>query len=176
TLTCLARDFGHPLAEKLEKWWAAPAPKWKDALRPHTWLGAPDEDGAARLWTVATSGSQNSQYLLTWVLLRARLDGEPPRHVAARLVGRPDLREQLVKRVLVAAADPSQPLWHYDVDPSSWSWWRRAVELADDAELPTAARDLARKVARAHHLLNQPRRATPRPTVDEIVAAVKWAG
>ncbi|HEY1180222.1 MAG TPA: hypothetical protein VGF17_29040 [Phytomonospora sp.] len=175
TLTCLARDFGHPLAEKLEKWWAAPAPKWKDALRPLTWLGAPDEDAAARLWTVATSGAQNSQYLLTWVLLRARLDREPPRHVAARLVGRPELREYTVKRVLVGAADAAQPLWFYDVDPSSWSWWRRAVELTEDAELPRAARVLARKAALGHFLLSEPRRVTPTPTADEIVAAASWA-
>ncbi|WP_285663450.1 hypothetical protein [Actinorhabdospora filicis] len=175
TLTCLAHTLDHPLTAELDKWWTRPTPKWKDDLLPLTWLATPTEDAATRLWTHATSGAHDTGHLLTWVLLRAHLDDTPPRHIAAGLIGHPGVRDYVLKRVLIAATDPAQPLWHYDVDPRSWSWWRRAVELADDPELPEPARALARKIAADHYLLRDPDQVTPTPTPAEIVAAATWA-
>lgn len=176
--TCLARDLGHPVAAALEKWWAKPAPKWKEPLRPLTWLGAPDEDGAARLWAHVSAAVHDTGHLMTWVLMRARLDGVPPLHVAVGLLGSPHVRDSVARRVLIGVADPAQPLWHYDIDPRSWSWWHRIVQVAEGAGLEPLARAIARpfvrQVAQRHHLVRDPDEVTPKPTTAEIVAAVRW--
>ncbi|MET9673138.1 hypothetical protein ABZY68_08585 [Streptomyces sp. NPDC006482] len=174
TLTCLALDLDHPAAAALTAWWARPRPVWKDALRPLTHLGAPDETKAAELWDVVTSGAHDDGQLMTWVLLRARLDGEPPLLVADRLLGTPGIRTHVLEQVLIGVADPAQPLWHYAVDLHSRDWWRRAQEVADHPGLSARARAIGLRTAREHHLIRYPDQLRPAPTEAELTAARAW--
>ncbi|MFC9178268.1 hypothetical protein [Streptomyces sp. NPDC057107] len=174
TLTCLAQDLGHPAAAGLLAWWARPKPLWKAPLRLLTHLGAPDEAKAAELWEFVVSGGHDTGHLMTWVLLRARLDGTHPLHVAERLIGRPGVREYVLHRVLIGVADPDQPLWHYAVDPRSHSWWRRAQEVADDPRLSPAARAIGLRTARDHHVLRHPDQVRPPLTDGELAEARAW--
>ncbi|MEU3606687.1 hypothetical protein AB0E83_14765 [Streptomyces sp. NPDC035033] len=175
TLTCLALDLGHPAAGRLVAWWEKERPVWKDELRLLTHLGAPDEAKAAELWEFAVSGAHDVGQLLTWVLVRARLDGVHPLLVADRLLRVPGPRPYVVHRVLLAAADPAQPLWHYDVDRRSRSWWQRAVEVAEHPGLSAEARAIGLRAARGHYLLTHPDRVVPLPTGAERAAALRWA-
>ncbi|MFK3732395.1 hypothetical protein ACI2LJ_19245 [Streptomyces sp. NPDC088090] len=174
TLTCLALDLGHPAAARLVAWWEGARPAWKEELRPLTHLGAPDEAKAAELWEVVASGAHDVGQLMTWVLLRARLDGEHPLVVADRLLGAPGVRRHVLDRVLVGVADPAQPLWHYAVDGRSRGWWRRAVEVAEHPGLSPEARAVGLRTARGHHLVRYPDQLDPVPTEAERAAALEW--
>ncbi|WP_418955337.1 hypothetical protein [Streptomyces tritici] len=176
TLTCLAQELGHPVAGELLAWWAKPKPLWKNDLRLLTHLGAPDEAKADELWRFVTGRGHDTGHLLTWVLLRARLDGVHPLLVADRLVAAGELPDHALKRALLGAADPAQPLWHYSVDDGSLSWWLRAREVAEDARLSAGAREMALAVARAHCLVRAPERARPAPTEAEVARARAWLG
>ncbi|APS20900.1 hypothetical protein TK78_19635 [Streptomyces sp. Tue 6075] len=174
TLTCLALDREHPAAEAMLAWWAKPKPAWKDPVRLLTHLGAPDEAKAAELWEFIVSGGHDTGHLMTWVLLRARLDGTHPLHVAEKLIGEPDIRAYVLHRVLLGVADPAQPLWHYAIDPRSHSWWHRAQEVADDPRLSDAARAIGMKAAREHYVTRYPDQVRPPLTEGEVNAARAW--
>ncbi|MFJ5867412.1 hypothetical protein ACIQEY_23780 [Streptomyces parvus] len=174
TLTCLALDRAHPAAEAMLAWWAKPKPAWKDPVRLLTHLGAPDEAKAAELWEFIVSGGHDTGHLMTWVLLRARLDGTHPLHVAEKLIGEPDIRAYVLHRVLLGVADPAQPLWHYAIDPRSHSWWHRAQEVADDPRLSDAARAIGMKAAREHYVTRYPDQVRPPLTEGEVNAARAW--
>ncbi|MFI0983693.1 hypothetical protein [Streptomyces exfoliatus] len=174
TLTCLALDLDHPAAGKLVSWWKAARPLWKDELRLLTHLGAPDEAKAAELWDFVTSPAHDVGQLMTWVLVRARLDGEHPLLVADRLLGNPDIREYVLRRVLIGVADPEQPLWHYAVDPRSVCWWRRAQEVAEHPGLSPEARAVGLSVAREHYLIRHPDQVSPAPTEADRAKALAW--
>lgn len=174
TLTCLAMETGHPAADELLSWWAKPRPVWKNELRLLTHLGAPDEAGATELWDHVVSGAHDVGQLMTWVLLRARLDKEPPLLVADRLLGSPGLRSHDLQRVLIGVADPAQPLWHYATDLRSRGWWQRAREAAEHPGLSPEARAIGLHVAREHHLLRHPDQLRPPPTEAERAAAQAW--
>ncbi|MFB7578596.1 hypothetical protein [Streptomyces hydrogenans] len=174
TLTCLALDLGHPASTRLVAWWEGPRPVWKDELRLLTRLGAPDEAKAAELWEFVASGAHDVGHLMTWVLLRARLDGEHPLAVADRLLGTPGIREHTLHQVLIGVADPGQPLWHYALDVRSRGWWRRAVEVAEHPGLSPEARAVGLRAARGHHLVRYPDQLNPVPTRAERTAALEW--
>ncbi|MGW1963883.1 hypothetical protein ACWCPD_27065 [Streptomyces sp. NPDC001935] len=174
TLTCLALDLGHPAAGKLVSWWNGARPVWKDKVRLLTHLGAPDEAKAAELWDFVTRPSHDVGQLMTWVLVRARLDGEHPLFVADRLLGTPGVNGHVLRRVLIGVADPEQPLWHYSVSPYSRSWWQRAVEVADHPGLSPEARAIGLHVAREHLLIRNPDQLDPKPTQAEREAARAW--
>ncbi|OCC09666.1 hypothetical protein A3Q37_04252 [Streptomyces sp. PTY087I2] len=174
TLTCLAQDLGHPAAEALLAWWAKPKPLWKGPVRLLTHLGAPDEAKAAELWEFVVSGGHDTGHLMTWVLLRARLDGVHPLHVAEKLIGEPGVRAYVLERVLIGVADPAQPLWHYAIDPRSHGWWHRAQEVADDRRLSDAARAIGMKAAREHYVTRHPDQVRPALTEGEVNAAHAW--
>lgn len=175
TLTCLAQDLGHPAAEAMLAWWAKPKPLWKDPVRLLTHLGAPDEAKAAELWEFVVSGGHDTGHLMTWVLLRARLDGTHPLLVAERLIGQRGVRAYVLHRVLIGVADPAQPLWHYDIDPRSHSWLLRAQEVADDSRLTEAARAIGLKAARGHYAFRYPDQVSPPLTDGQLAAAHAWA-
>lgn len=175
TLTCLALDLDHPAAAALTAWWAKPKPLWKTPVRLLTHLGAPDEAKAAELWDFVVSGADDNGQLMTWVLLRARLDGTHPLLVAERLIGQRGVREYVLHRVLIGVADPAQPLWHYAVDPRSHSWLRRAQEVADDPRLTDAARAIGLKTAREHYAFHYPDQVGPALTDEQLAAAHAWA-
>ncbi|MFJ6615867.1 hypothetical protein ACIQPT_36935 [Streptomyces sp. NPDC091289] len=174
TLTCLALDLAHPAADDLLAWWEKPKPLWKDPVRLLTHLGAPDEAKAAELWEFIVSGGHDTGHLMTWVLLRARLDGIHPLHVAERLIGDPGVHAYVLRRVLIGVADPAQPLWHYAVDPRSHSWWRRAQEVADDRTLSAEARAIGLEVAREHYIFRYPDQVRPPLAEGERRAARTW--
>ncbi|MFI7087970.1 hypothetical protein ACIBUR_30800 [Streptomyces anulatus] len=175
TLTCLALDLDHPAAADLTAWWAKPKPLWKTPVRLLTHLGAPDEAKAAELWDFVVSGAHDTGHLMTWVLLRARLDGTHPLLVAERLIGQRGVRAYVLHRVLIGVADPAQPLWHYAVDPRSHSWLRRAQEVADDPRLTEAARAIGLKTAREHYAFRYPDQVRPALTDGQLAAAHTWA-
>ncbi|MET8099215.1 hypothetical protein ABZV29_22500 [Streptomyces sp. NPDC005236] len=174
TSTCLALDLDHPAAGKLVAWWSGARPVWKDKLRLLTHLGAPDEAKAAELWEFVVSGGHDVGQLMTWVLVRARLDGEHPLFVADRLLGTPGIREHVLHRVLIGVADPQQPLWHYAVDPRSRSWWQRALEVAEHPGLSPEARAIGLRTAREHFLIRHPDQLSPTPTEAERAEALAW--
>ncbi|WP_406858933.1 hypothetical protein ABZO31_01270 [Streptomyces sp. HUAS MG47] len=174
TLTCLALELGHPVADDLLAWWARPKPLWKNDLRLLTHLGAPDEAKADELWRFVTGRGHDTGHLMTWVLIRARLDGVHPLLVADRLVTGSELPDHALKRVLLGVADPAQPLWHYSVDDLTRPWWERAREVAEDPRLSAAARALGLAVAREHCLVRQSERVRPAPTAAEVTAARAW--
>ncbi|MFD5977948.1 serine/threonine-protein kinase [Streptomyces bacillaris] len=174
TLTCLAQDLGHPAADELLAWWARPKPLWKDPLRLLTHLGAPDEAKAAELWESVVSGAHDTGHLMTWVLLRARLDGAHPLHVAEKLTGEPGIRPYVLHRVLIGVADPAQPLWHYAMDPRSHGWWHRAQEVADNPTLSAEARAIGMKAAREHYVTRYPDQVRPPLAEGEVNAARAW--
>ncbi|KQX86310.1 MULTISPECIES: hypothetical protein [unclassified Streptomyces] len=174
TLTCLALDLDHPVAGRLVSWWNGARPLWKDELRLLTHLGAPDEAKAAELWDFVTSPVHDVGQLMTWVLVRARLDGEHPLLVADRLLGTPGIREYVLHRVLIGVADPGQPLWHYSVDPRSRSWWQRALEVAEHPGLSAEARSVGLRAARQHCLVRSPDLVSPAPTEAVREAARSW--
>ncbi|MEV3897653.1 hypothetical protein [Streptomyces anulatus] len=175
TLTCLAQDLGHPAAAELTAWWAKPKPLWKNPVRLLTHLGAPDQEKAAELWEFIVSGGHDTGHLMTWVLLRARLDGTHPLLVAERLIGQRGVRAYVLHRVLIGVADPAQPLWHYDIDPRSHSWLLRAQEVADDPRLTDAARAIGLKTAREHYVFRYPDQVRPPLTDGQLAAAHTWA-
>lgn len=175
TLTCLALDLDHPAAEAMLAWWAKPKPLWKTPVRLLTHLGAPDETKAAELWDFVVSGADDNGQLMTWVLLRARLDGTHPLLVAERLIGQRGVRAYVLHRVLIGVADPAQPLWHYAVDPRSHSWLRRAQEVADDPRLTEAARAIGLRTAREHYAFRYPDQVSPVLTDGQLAAAHAWA-
>ncbi|MFQ6850183.1 hypothetical protein AAIB46_04665 [Streptomyces sp. 35M1] len=174
TLTCLAQDLGHPAAEAMLAWWAKPKPLWKEPVRLLTHLGAPTEEKAAELWEFVVSGGHDTGHLMTWVLLRARLDGAHPLHVAEKLIDEPGIRAYVLHRVLIGVADPAQPLWHYAIDPRSHSWWHRAQEVADDERLSAAARAIGLKAAREHYVTRYPDQVRPALTEGEVKTAHAW--
>ncbi|MER7883918.1 hypothetical protein ABTY35_13990 [Streptomyces fimicarius] len=174
TLTCLALDLEHPAAADLVAWWAKPKPLWKDPVRLLTHLGAPDEAKAAELWEFIVSGGHDTGHLMTWVLLRARLDGVHPLHVAEKLIAEPGVRAYVLERVLIGVADPAQPLWHYAIDPRSHSWWHRAQEVADHPALSAEARAIGLKAAREHYVTRHPDQVRPALTEGEVNAARAW--
>lgn len=174
TWTCLAVGLDHPVAADLLAWWAKPKPLWKNDLRLLTHLGAPDEAKATELWEFIASGAHDTGHLMTWVLMRARLDGVRPVQVADRLVRESGLSAYVLHRVLIGVADPSQPLWHYSIDSRSWDWWRRAQEVADDASLSAQARAIGLEAARGHYLIRYPDQVRPAPTKADLVTAHAW--
>ncbi|MEU3057814.1 hypothetical protein ABZ688_16440 [Streptomyces fimicarius] len=174
TLTCLAQDLGHPAAADLLAWWAKPKPLWKEPVRLLTHLGAPDEAKAAELWGFIVSGGHDTGHLMTWVLLRARLDGVHPLHVAEKLIAEPSVRAYVLEHVLIGVADPAQPLWHYAIDPRSHSWWHRAQEVADHPGLSAEARAIGMKAARRHCVARHPDQVRPALTEGEVNAAHAW--
>ncbi|WP_069742070.1 hypothetical protein [Streptomyces sp. EN23] len=174
TLTCLALDLEHPAAADLLAWWAKPKPLWKGPVRLLTHLGAPDEEKAAELWEFIVSGGHDTGHLTTWVLLRARLDGTHPLHVAERLIDEPGIRAYVLHRVLIGVAEPAQPLWHYAIDPRSHSWWHRAQEVADHPALSAGARAIGLKAAREHYVTRRPDQVRPALTEGEVNAARAW--
>ncbi|MYT79345.1 MULTISPECIES: hypothetical protein [unclassified Streptomyces] len=175
TLTCLALDLDHPAAAALTAWWAKPKPLWKAPVRLLTHLGAPDEEKAAELWAFIVSDGHDTGQLMTWVLLRARLDGTHPLQVAEKLIGAPGVHPYTLEHVLIGVADPAQPLWHYAIDPRSHSWLRRAQEVADDPRLTDAARAIGLKAAREHHVFRHPDQVSPALTDGQRAAALAWA-
>ncbi|MFD5815730.1 hypothetical protein [Streptomyces sp. NPDC127038] len=174
TATCLALDLGHPVAGKLVDWWNRARPVWKNELRLLTHLGAPDEAKAAELWRFVTSPGHDVGQLMTWVLVRARLDGEHPLLVADRLIGTPGIAEHVLRRVLIGVADPAQPLWHYAVDSRTRSWWQRALEVAEHPGLSPEARAIGLRTAREHCLIRYPDQVRPAPTEAERAEAQAW--
>ncbi|MFI0960905.1 hypothetical protein ACH4S8_05745 [Streptomyces sp. NPDC021080] len=174
TLTCLALDLDHPAAGKLVSWWNGARPVWKDQQRLLTHLGAPDEAKAAELWEYVTSSAHDVGQLMTWVLVRARLDGEQPLLVADRLLGTPGVNDHVLRRVLLGVADPGQPLWHYSISPHNRSWWQRAVEVAEHPELSPEARAVGLRAAREHLLIRRPDQLKPTPAQAERAAAQAW--
>ncbi|MCQ1579762.1 hypothetical protein [Streptomyces parvus] len=174
TLTCLAQDLGHPAGEAMLAWWAKPKPLWKEPVRLLTHLGAPTEEKAAELWEFVVSGGHDTGHLMTWVLLRARLDGTHPLHVAEKLIDEPGIRAYVLHRVLIGVADPAQPLWHYAIDPRSHSWWHRAQEVADDERLSAEARAIGLKAAREHYVTRYPDQVRPALTEGEVKTAHAW--
>ncbi len=174
TLTCLALDVGHPVAADLLAWWTKPKPLWKNDLRFLTHLGAPDESKAAELWEFIESGAHDTGHLMTWVLMRARLDGLPPSHVADSLVRGSHARAYVLHRVLIGVVDPAQPLWHYSVNSRSQDWWRRAQAVADDASLSAQARAIGLEAARGHYLIRRPDQVRPAPTQTDLERARAW--
>ncbi|MGQ4728760.1 hypothetical protein ACUN3E_13985 [Streptomyces sp. Ju416(a)] len=174
TLTCLAQDLGHPAAAGLLAWWAKPKPAWKAPVRLLTHLGAPTEAKAAELWEFIVSGGHDTGHLMTWVLLRARLDGTHPLHIAERLIDELGIRPYVLHRVLIGVADPAQPLWHYAIDPRSHSWWHRAQEVADDERLSAEARAIGMKAAREHYVTRHPDQVRPALTEGEVKTAHAW--
>ncbi|MEU0624278.1 hypothetical protein ABZ329_25935 [Streptomyces rubiginosohelvolus] len=174
TLTCLALDLEHPAAADLLAWWAKPKPLWKTPVRLLTHLGAPDEAKAAELWEFVVSGGDDNGHLMTWVLLRARLDGTHPLHVAEKLIGEPGIHPYTLEHVLIGVADPAQPLWHYAIDPRSHSWWHRAQEVADDERLSAEARAIGLKAAREHYVTRYPDQVRPALTEGEVKTAHAW--
>ncbi|MEV6195621.1 hypothetical protein AB0M19_24830 [Streptomyces sp. NPDC051920] len=174
TLTCLALDLDHPAAGKLVTWWNGARPVWKNELRLLTHLGAPDETKAAELWDFVTSRAHDVGQLMTWVLVRARLDGEHPLFVADRLIGTPGIGEHVLRRVLIGVAYPEQPLWHYAVDIRSRSWWQRALEVAEHPGLSPEARAIGLRAAREHCLIRHPGQLRPAATETERTAALTW--
>ncbi|MEW2061741.1 hypothetical protein AB0899_13360 [Streptomyces sp. NPDC007002] len=174
TLTCLALDLEHPAAADLLAWWSKPKPLWKEPVRLLTHLGAPDEEKAAELWEFVVSRGHDTGHLMTWVLLRARLDGTHPLHVAEQLIGKPSVHPYTLEHVLIGVADPAQPLWHYAIDPRSHSWWHRAQEVADDERLSAEARAIGLKAAREHHVTRYPDQVRPVLTEGEVKAARAW--
>ncbi|MFJ9620816.1 hypothetical protein [Streptomyces sp. NPDC101181] len=174
TLTCLAQDLGHPATAAMLAWWAKPKPLWKEPVRLLTHLGAPDEAKAAELWEFVASGDHDTGHLMTWVLLRARLDGVHPLHVADGLIGQPSVRPYVLHRVLIGVADPAQPLWHYAIDPRSHGWWHRAKEVADHPGLTPAARAVGMKAAREHYVTRYPDQVRPVLTEGEVNEARAW--
>lgn len=176
TLTCLALDLDHPVAGKLLTWWGKDRPAWKNDLRPLTHLGAPTEAKAAELWEFVTAPKNHDQgHLMTWVLVRARLDQVHPLTVADGLLDKPGPRSHVLHRVIVGLADPAQPLWHYAFGKRSWCWWRRAQEIADDTSLPERTRAVGREAALSHYLLHYPRQVRPAPSEADLRAAREWA-
>ncbi|WP_032766615.1 hypothetical protein [Streptomyces sp. CNS654] len=174
TLTCLAQDLGHPAAEAMLAWWSKPKPLWKEPVRLLTHLGAPTEEKAAELWEFVVSGGHDTGHLMTWVLLRARLDGTHPLYVAEKLIDEPGIRAYVLHRVLIGVADPAQPLWHYAIDPRSHSWWHRAQEVADDERLSAEARAIGLKAAREHYVTRYPDQVRPALTEGEVKTAHAW--
>lgn len=174
TLTCLALDLDHPAAGKLVTWWNGARPVWKNELRLLTHLGAPDETKAAELWDFVTSRAHDVGQLMTWVLVRARLDGEHPLFVADRLIGTPGIGEHVLRRVLIGVAHPEQPLWHYAVDIRSRSWWQRALEVAEHPGLSPEARAIGLRTAREHCMIRHPDQLRPAATETERTAALAW--
>lgn len=174
TLTCLALDLDHPVAGDLLAWWGKDKPAWKDPLRLLTHLGAPTEAKAAELWDFITSGGHDQGHLMTWALIRARLDQVHPLTVADRLLRESGLRAYVLHPVLIGLADPAQPLWHYAIDPRSWDWWWRALEIADNPELSPTARAVGLEVARGHYLIRYPDQVRPTPTAADLKAAQDW--
>jgi hypothetical protein len=174
TLTCLALDLDHPAAGKLVSWWNGARPVWKDKVRLLTHLGAPDEAKAAELWDFVTSPAHDVGQLMTWVLVRARLDGEHPLLVADRLLGTPGINGHVLRRVLIGVADAEQPLWHYSISPHSRSWWQRAMDVADHPGLSPEARAIGLQAARDHFLIRNPDQLNPKPTQAERTAAQAW--
>ncbi|WP_134324220.1 hypothetical protein [Cumulibacter soli] len=172
TLTCLAHDLGDPLAADLDTWWAKPTPKWKIRTRLLTLLGAPNEQKAAQLWAYVESGEHDEGHLLTWVLLRARLDGVRPLDIADSLIGS-GIRDYVLHRVLFAAAVGDQPLWHYNVGAGSWHWWQRIVAVAEDSGVSAAARKIALAAARKHRVIAYPDDVRGVSTED-LAAAQRW--
>lgn len=171
TLTCLAHDLGDPLAAELDAWWAKPTPKWKTNLRYLTLLGAPSEDKAAELWSYVESRADDEGQLMTWVLMRARLDDVRPVDVADGLLGK-GFRDYVLHRVLIGVADPQQPLWHYSIGDSV-GWWQRIVQVADDPTVSPAAREVALEAARGHWIIEYPDRVHGVLPAD-IAAAQSW--
>ncbi|MFG3396989.1 hypothetical protein [Streptomyces parvus] len=174
TLTCLAQDLGHPAAEAMLAWWSKPKPLWKEPVRLLTHLGAPTEEKAAELWEFVVSGGHDTGHLMTWVLLRARLDGTHPLYVAEKLIDEPGIRAYVLHRVLIGVADPAQPLWHYAIDPRSHSWWHRAQEVADDERISAEARAIGLKAAREHYVTRYPDQVRPALTEGEVKTAHAW--
>ncbi|MFD9498016.1 hypothetical protein [Streptomyces sp. NPDC060035] len=174
TWTCMALDLGHPVAAELLAWWTKPKPLWKNDLRLLTHLGAPDESKAVELWEFIASGAHDTGHLMTWVLMRARLDGVPPLQVADRLLCESGLSAYVLHRVLIGVADPAQPLWHYSVNARSWDWWRRAQQVADDASLSASARAIGLDTARGHYLFRYPDQVRPAPTKADLATARAW--
>ncbi|WGP10863.1 hypothetical protein [Streptomyces sp. SH5] len=174
TLTCLALDLEHPAAADLLAWWAKPKPLWKAPVRLLTHLGAPDEEKAAELWEFIVSGGHDTGHLMTWVLLRARLDGVHPLHVAEKLIDEPGIRAYVLHHVLIGVADPAQPLWHYTIDSRSHSWWHRAQEVADHPALSAGARAIGLKAAREHCITRYPDQVRPALTEGEVNTARAW--
>lgn len=174
TLTCLALDLGHPVATDLVAWWAKPRPVWKNKLRLLTHLGAPDEAKAGELWEFIASGAHDEGHLMTWVLMRAKLDKTPPLLVADRLLSESAVRGYVLNRVLIGVADPAQPLWHYAVNQYDWGWWQRAQVVADHPELSPRARAVGLQAAREHCLIRYPDQLRPAPTPSAIAAARDW--
>ncbi|MBC9955455.1 hypothetical protein [Yimella sp. cx-51] len=175
TLTCLAQDIGHPLAQQLLAWWQKPAAKWKTELAPLTLLGAPTPQKADELWKVMQSGVHDSGHLMTWVLMRARLDHVHPLAVADHLMNLDPqpFRPYVLHRVVISVADPAQPLWHYNIGHSP-SWWSRIVEVADNAALSQRTRQMALEEARGHRMVNYPEHVYPRPSAPEVADARAW--
>lgn len=175
TLTCLALDLDHPLAEKLLAWWNKPLAAWKSALAPMTGLGAPTQDKAAALWQHIISGEHDTGQLMTWVLLQARLDGVPPIQVADGLLNQDPLpvRPYVLNRVVVGVVDPAQPLWHYAIGHSP-SWWSRLVELADNPDVSPKARSMALEQARTHRMITAPEHMRPAPPESAVAEARAW--
>ncbi|MEV0646350.1 hypothetical protein AB0I28_13900 [Phytomonospora sp. NPDC050363] len=173
TLTCLARDLGHPLTDALDKWWTKAAPRWKDELFAYTYLGEPDEDRASRLWKQIESGRREPGRITTWVLMRARLDGVTPAVAADRLLAS-SLPRHLVEKVLIAVSDPAQPLWSHGEYDRVRGWWDRAVEIAENPELSADARGAGVAFARAHSMTKWPGQVFPPPTDTDVAAAREW--
>ncbi|GMA31203.1 hypothetical protein [Litorihabitans aurantiacus] len=175
TLTCLAQDVEHPLAPTLLAWWAKTPPAWKEALAPLTGLGVPDEAKAAVLWERISSRAHDTGHLLTWALLRSRLEGRPPVLVLDDLLRQEPapVRPHVLARALIGSVDPAQPLWHYSIG-NSMGWWSRIVEVVEHPDLSPRTKELALEAAAEHRLITLPEHVHPRPSAAVVDEAQAW--
>ncbi|MDN5725570.1 MAG: hypothetical protein L0G99_06500 [Propionibacteriales bacterium] len=176
TLTCLARELDHPLAEKLLTWWEKTPPAWKEPLKLLTALGDATPDAADALIQFVGEGGHDTGHLRTWALTMARIHGwDEPMLVIDALITKDFLGkhpETLIPH-LIALVDPAQPLWHYRVG-DTLHWWDRIVEAAEHPELSEESRALVVGAAGRHRIISHPDDMNPRPSAATKRAAQRW--
>lgn len=170
TLTALATQLEHPLAEALESWWArSSTPKWATELIPLTMIGAPDQESTDLLWRVLSVTDPTPGQWRTWLLMRGQLDGRRPVEIAAELLEDSSITHpDQVITAMIATADARLPLWRYAFSESSPAWLERALEVAEDGSLNHTARTAAARTAGQHRMFSHPESVSPVPTAEQV--------